>query len=125
MIFLVIFIIIQFNKLKIKLSNFFKLDLSNNQINNMNFYDLIFLLNEEAELKTIKDLVKSLEGKITQEDNWGKKNLAYPIKKNKTANFYYWNIEIITKNLLDLKKKLNFNDKIIRYLLLKTDKPKN
>ncbi len=84
----------------------------------MTKYDFTFLLNQEAELKTIKELISSLKGKITKEDNWGEKTLAFPIKKNKTANFYNWQIELETKNVKEFKKKLNYNEKLIRYLLL-------
>ncbi|PIP62248.1 30S ribosomal protein S6 [Candidatus Roizmanbacteria bacterium CG22_combo_CG10-13_8_21_14_all_35_9] len=81
-------------------------------------YELTFLLNEEAELIKLKELVESLSGKISGEEKWGEKTLAYPIKKNRTVHFYQWQIEIEKKNILELRKKLNFNEKIIRYLLL-------
>ncbi len=84
----------------------------------MSVYELTFLLNEEAELKSIEELIKSLSGKILKQDNWGKKNLSYPIKKNLTANFYIWEFEMDPKNLKELKRKLNFNEKLIRYLIL-------
>jgi len=81
-------------------------------------YELTFLLNEEAELKNLKELVASFSGKITNEINLGKKSLFYPIKKASAANFYQWSIEIEKKDVTELKKKLNYNEKIIRYLLL-------
>ena len=84
----------------------------------MNHYELTFLLNEEAELTKLKELVESLGGKISKEEAWGEKTLTYPIKKNRTAHYYQWQIEMDKKNILEFKKKLNFNEKIIRYLLL-------
>lgn len=81
-------------------------------------YELTFLLNEESELGSIKKLIESLSGKILEEEAWGNKTLAYPIKKLKTANFYKWKIDIDGKNISELSKKLNFNEKLIRYLLL-------
>ena len=84
----------------------------------MSKYDFTFLLNEEAELKIIKDLITSLKGKVTKEDNWGKKTLAFPIKKIKVANFYNWQIEMETKTMKEFKKKLDYNEKLIRYILL-------
>lgn len=84
----------------------------------MSKYDFTFLLNEEEQLKIIKDLITSLKGKLTKEDNWGKKILVYPIKKNHTANFYNWTIELEKNQMKEFKKKLNFNEKIIRYLIL-------
>jgi len=81
-------------------------------------YELTFLIKEEIELKNIRELIESLEGKVTKEEKWGEKTLAYSIKKNHTALFYIFQLEIDKKNIAELKKKLNFNDKILRYLLL-------
>jgi len=81
-------------------------------------YELIFLLNEESELTNIKKLIESLSGKILEEETWGKKTLAYPVKKTRTAAFYFWKFEIDSKNVTELRKKLNFNEKLLRYLLL-------
>jgi len=81
-------------------------------------YELTFLTKEEAELKNIIELVKSFKGKVTLEEKWGEKTLSYSIKKNHTALFYNFQFEIDKKNVLELKNKLNFNEKILRYLLL-------
>lgn len=87
----------------------------------MNRYEFVFLLNDEEEIKNLKELVKSTSGKLLEEKNLGKKTLAYPIAKNSSANFYEWLLEMGTEAIGDFKKKLNFNEKIIRYLLLKSD----
>lgn len=81
-------------------------------------YELTFLTKEEAELKNIIELIESFKGKVTLEEKWGEKTLAYSIKKNHTALFYNFQFEIDKKDVLELKNKLNFNEKILRYLLL-------
>ncbi len=81
-------------------------------------YELTFLTKEENELKNIKDLIEFFKGKVIKEEKWGKKTLAYSIKKNHTALFYNFQFEIDKKNVLELKNKFNFNEKILRYLLL-------
>lgn len=88
----------------------------------MNRYEFVFLLNDEEELKNIKELVKSASGKLLEEKSWGKKTLAYPVKKNSSANFFEWILEMENVAIADFKKKLNFNEKLIRYLLLKAEK---
>ncbi|OGK12497.1 30S ribosomal protein S6 [Candidatus Roizmanbacteria bacterium RIFCSPHIGHO2_02_FULL_37_15] len=82
-------------------------------------YELTLLLSDEEELKNIKDLINSLKGKIEKEEKWGGKTLAYPIKKNTSSNYYHWLLNLDQNNISELKKKLNFNEKLIRYLLLK------
>ena len=81
-------------------------------------YELTFLIKEETELKSVKELIESYKGKITKEDRWGEKTLAYPINKNHTALYYNFQFEIDKKNVLDFKNKLNLDEKILRYLLL-------
>ena len=88
-------------------------------------YEFVFLLNEEKELKLIKELLISFGGKLSQEDNWGEKTLSYPIKKNRTAKFYHWIIELEKSKIKEFKTKLNFNDKLIRYLILNFACPSN
>ncbi|OGK24665.1 30S ribosomal protein S6 [Candidatus Roizmanbacteria bacterium RIFCSPLOWO2_01_FULL_37_13] len=85
----------------------------------MSRYEFTFLLPEEAEAKNIKELVKSLNGKIEEEEKWGKKDLVYSIKKNISAYYFHLLFSMEQKNINELKKKLNFNEKLIRYLLLK------
>lgn len=80
-------------------------------------YELTFLLKEEAEKKNIKGLIETF-GKIIKEESWGEKILAYPIKKNKRAYFFNWLIEIPQDKVKSFREKLNFDSKIIRYLLL-------
>ena len=84
-------------------------------------YELTFFLKEETELPKIKELVSSLSGKILSEERWGEKTLSYPVKKNRTAVFFNWQIELDKKNVLEFRKKLNFNEKVLRYLLLIKD----
>ncbi len=82
-------------------------------------YELTFLLNQEAELKNVKDLITGLSGKIEKEESWGEKTLVYPIKNNQKARFYNLILDIDETKTAELRKKLNFNEKLIRFLLLK------
>lgn len=84
----------------------------------MSQYELTFLLNEESELKVLKELVTSLDGEVTKEEKWGEKTLAYPIKSAYKAHYYHWMVSVPTKQVMELRKKLNYNEKLIRYLLL-------
>lgn len=66
---------------------------------------------------TIKDSISSNKGKIMNSDFWGKKKFAYAIGKD-TEGFY----EVVTfdmdaKNLVNLKKNLNLQEGLLRYLL--------
>lgn len=87
----------------------------------MERYELTFLLANEEEAKTLTDLLTSLTGKLVDEKKWGKLPLAYPINKLEAASYFTWTIDMDNKKVTEFKKKLNFNEKLIRYLLLKKD----
>ncbi len=87
----------------------------------MNEYDFVFLLNEKEELKKLKEFVTSLSGKVTEEKTLGKKDLAYPIKKQASADFYEWRLQMSKDKLTEFKKKVGLNEKLLRYLLLKVE----
>ena len=87
----------------------------------MNKYEFTFLLNDETELKELKKTLQSLSGNILKEQPWGERILAYPINKQTKANFYTWFIEIEKKNLKEFEKKLNYNEKLIRTMILTSE----
>lgn len=84
-------------------------------------YEFTFLLPDVAEVKTIKEIITSSKGKIQKEETWGEKLLMYPIKKKEKAFYFHWLIDVAEDEMNEMKKKLNFNEKMVRYLLLKTD----
>lgn len=81
-------------------------------------YELVLLLEKEEYLNEVKEILNSLKGKVIKEEKWGERNLAYPIKKLRKAFYYFLHLEIDKKNIVEIRKKLNFSNKILRYLLL-------
>jgi small subunit ribosomal protein S6 len=71
----------------------------------------------EADLEKIKKTLGEI-GKITKEENWGKKNLAYPIQKETTAYYYWFAFEAAPNKVSRLDNILKLNDNIIRHLLV-------
>lgn len=85
-------------------------------------YELTFLVAEGDEaLKELKGLITKQNGKIIKEDSWGQKTLSYPINKLRAAHFYNWTVELDKTVISNLKKELNFSEKLLRYLLLKVE----
>lgn len=87
----------------------------------MSVYEFTFLLNDKEELKNLKAAVDGVEGTVTGEESWGNRHLAYPIRKQLSADFYSWRLELSPSKMSELKRTLRFNDKLLRYLLLKID----
>jgi small subunit ribosomal protein S6 len=75
---------------------------------------------EKAEDR-IKKIVADNGGKITKTDNWGKRKLAYPIKKNDFAVYVFYMAEIPSENVARIEQAFNITDEIIRFLITKPD----
>lgn len=93
----------------------------------MKEYELTVLIHPdlEADLDTplakVRDIVTSAGGTITREDNWGKKKLAYPIKREEFAVYVYMDVELPADAPLKISNILNITDEVVRYLLVKVD----
>ena len=93
----------------------------------MKEYELTILVhpdleaNIEAPLKKVRDLIASTGGTIINEDNWGKKKLAYTIKKEDFAIYVYFDLSLPADALLKISNTLNITDEVLRYLLVTVD----
>ena len=93
----------------------------------MSEYELTVLIQPDLEtkieepLKKIRDLVASAGGKITKEENWGKKKLAYRINKEDFAVYVCMEVELPADAPLKISNTLNITDEVLRYLLVKID----
>lgn len=75
---------------------------------------------KENQEKLLGHLKKWLgKGKILSTANWGKKDLAYPIEKEKQGVYLFLEIEMETKKGGELKKRLRLEDDVLRHLLVK------
>lgn len=75
---------------------------------------------DKAELK-IKKIIDAAGGKITKTDNWGKRKLAYPIKKNDFAIYIIYTLDMEPAGVAKIEQTFNITDEIIRFLITKPD----
>jgi len=75
----------------------------------------------EAPLAKVRDIITGAGGKITKEDNWGKKKLAYKINREDFAVYVYMDLELPADAPLKISNTLNITDEVLRYLLVKQD----
>lgn len=92
----------------------------------MNQYYLTLVLKPDLEDKAREELLSNVkkkmagkDGKISKEDLWGNKDLAYPIKKNTKGYFAHFEFETDPAVAKDLDKNLKVEEDIIRYLLVR------
>ena len=96
----------------------------------MKDYELSVLYHPDLEtnldpaLAKVKKLIESAGGKITKEENEGKKRLAYSINGQDFAVYYYYDVQLPTDAPLKINNTLNITDEVIRYLLVRVDERK-
>lgn len=91
-----------------------------------NQYELTFILGEKAtqedgvaKTTAVKDLIKKFEGSVSKEELWGRRELAYEIKRNRSGFYVTLWFEIPPKNLKAFEQELNFDESVIRFLVTK------
>jgi small subunit ribosomal protein S6 len=93
----------------------------------LNQYEIAVLYHPdlEVDLSKAEDRVKKIftdnKGKITATDNWGKRKLAYPIKKNEHAVYVFYTLEMPPEAANRIETTLNITDEVIRFLITKPD----
>ncbi len=93
----------------------------------MKQYELTVLLQPELEanlenaLKKVREIITGNKGKIVKEDNWGKKRLAYPIRRENFAIYVYFELELPSESIDKISQTLNITDTVLRYLLVSVD----
>lgn len=75
----------------------------------------------EAPLKKVREIITNAGGKIVSEDNWGKKRLAYAIKKQDFAVYVYMELDLPNDAPLKISNVFNITEEVLRYLLVKQD----
>ena len=81
-------------------------------------------MNIEPAISKINALIESNGGKITKEANEGKKKLAYGIRGQEFAVYYYYELELPAAAPAKISSVLNITDEVLRYLLVTVDERK-
>lgn len=95
----------------------------------MTQYELAVILHPDLEidlekpLKKIETQITELDGKVISRDDWGKRKLAYPIKKQSFGVYFIYLLEMPPTALNRLEKTLNITDEVIRHLVVKYVEP--
>ena len=75
-----------------------------------------------AMIERYKTLIAEQGGKIHRIEDWGRRQLAYPIEKLVKAHYVLLNIECGHETLAEIENGFRFNDAVLRHLTIKTKK---
>ena len=90
----------------------------------MRHYEIVFLVHPDqseqvpAMVERYRASIESSGGKIHRLEDWGRRQLAYPIQKLAKAHYVLMNIECDTDTLSELESAFRFNDAVLRNLVI-------
>ena len=93
----------------------------------MRHYEVVFLVHPDqseqvpAMIERYKGLIENGGGKIHRLEDWGRRQLAYPINNLVKAHYVLFNIEAGQDVLNELVEGFRFNDAVLRHLVMKRD----
>lgn len=93
----------------------------------MRHYEIVFIVHPDqseqvpAMIERYKTMITNDGGKIHRLEDWGRRQMAYPIQKMHKAHYVLMNIEISQATLDELEHAFKFNDAVLRHLTIRTD----
>jgi small subunit ribosomal protein S6 len=98
----------------------------------MNKYELIYMVDarlsegEKAEVaKLVADMIAKAGGKIANAAVWfERQRMSFPIKKVWEATYYLLNVDGKASEMSKLRRELQINEKVLRFLIIKIEQPK-
>jgi small subunit ribosomal protein S6 len=91
-------------------------------------YELILVVQPEMEEEPLKALVekvsqtiRDLGGQVVQVDTWGRRRMAYSIKKHRDGFYFLVQMEMPTSAVRNLERSLKLVEDLMRYLVVRKD----
>lgn len=94
----------------------------------MRHYEVVFIVHPDqseqvpAMIERYQSVVTSHGGQVHRLEDWGRRQLAYPIQKLVKAHYVCFNIECGQAAMDELEHAFRYNDAILRHLVIKTKK---
>ena len=92
-------------------------------------YEVVFLVHpdqseqEPAMIERYKSTIENGKGTIHRLEDWGRRQLAYPIQNLVKAHYVLFNVEADQPTIDELVETFRFNDAILRHLVIRRDGP--
>lgn len=90
----------------------------------MRHYEIVFIVHPDqseqvpAMIERYQSIVTTRNGQIHRLEDWGRRQLAYPIQKMHKAHYVLMNIECDGEALAELEHAFKFNDAVLRHLII-------
>lgn len=94
----------------------------------MAFYENVFIARQdlstaqvEAMAAQFTDIIKGQGGEVSKTENWGLRNLAFRIKKNKKGHYVLMNIAASGAAVAELERNMRIHEDVLRYLTVRVE----
>ena len=95
----------------------------------MPIYESIFVINPNlsddetnATIKKMQDVVSKQGGEMTKFEDWGKKKLAYEVKKQKRGHYVFFQFKGTPASISELERTYKLTDSVIKFLSVRLEK---
>ncbi len=95
----------------------------------MRHYEVVFIVHPDqseqvpAMVERYKGVISARQGSVHRIEDWGRRQLTYPLQKMHKAHYVLMNIECDQETLNELEHSFRFNDAVLRHLIVKMTKP--
>src|SRR3954453_23558060 len=99
----------------------------NPQGDSMRHYEIVFIVHPDqseqvpAMIERYRNTITQGNGRVHRIEDWGRRQLAFPIQKIFKAHYVLMNIEVGNEVLVELESAFRFNDAVLRHLTVKMD----
>ena len=90
-------------------------------------YEVVVVLNPEigddvvsASLDRLNEAVRNRGGEVVEVNHWGRRRLAYPIKRHFEGNYVVSQIKLEPGRVVDLEEGFRISEEVIRHLIIQT-----
>jgi small subunit ribosomal protein S6 len=93
----------------------------------MRHYEIVFMVHPDQSeqvpgmIERYRSTVEAKGGKVHRLEDWGRRQLAYPILKLHKAHYVLMNVECDEESLKELANAFRFNDAVLRHVILNVD----
>jgi small subunit ribosomal protein S6 len=94
----------------------------------MRDYELTLVVRPDVEdtaltalLDKVKDMLSTAGAQNTQLESWGRRTLAYPIKKVNEGQYFLFRTQLPPQALRDLERNIHLTEQVLRFLFVRAD----
>jgi len=101
------------------------------EVSSVRSYEVIFILDPalgddgiDAAIAAVNGAVEKAGGQVTEIQKWGKKRLAYVVKKRRDGHYVYLRVQAPAKAVADMERHLKIAEPVLKFLTVLLDAPR-